>query len=244
MLNDFFSGAGYLIKGTRLAVKPELRRFILVPILINIAVFTAAIWLGTLYFETMLDWLLPESSEWWFESARTVIWILFGMIILLITFFTFTVVANIIGAPFNGLLSEMVEDQLAGKRPGEDEGVRQFISTIIPAIANEFKKLFYFTVCGAATSLILLIPGLNLIAPLAWIIFTSWMLALEYIAYPMENHNIFFSRARKELKGKKSITLGFGLTIMIATAIPLINFFVMPSAVAGATAMWLDRLRD
>ena len=60
----------------------------------------------------------------------------------------------------------------------------------------------------------------------------------------MENHNIYFSRARKELKGKKSITLGFGLTVMLATAIPLINFFVMPSAVAGATAMWLDRLRD
>lgn len=244
MLNDFLSGARYLIKGTRLLARPELRRFIVIPILINITVFTAAIWLGTIYFETMLDRLMPESSQWWFESVRTIVWILFGVIILLITFFTFTVIANIIGAPFNGLLAEIVEEQLAGKRPGENEGVRQFISTIIPSIANELKKLFYFTVSGVAIFLIFLIPGLNIISPLAWIIFTSWMLALEYIAYPMENHNIYFSRARKELKGKKSITLGFGLTVMLATAIPLINFFVMPSAVAGATAMWLDRLRD
>lgn len=244
MLNDFLSGARYLIKGTRLLARPELRRFIVVPILINITVFTAAIWLGTIYFETMLDRIMPESSQWWFESVRTIVWILFGVIILLITFFTFTVIANIIGAPFNGLLAEIVEEQLAGKRPGENEGVRQFISTIIPSIANELKKLFYFTVSGVAIFLIFLIPGLNIISPLVWIIFTSWMLALEYIAYPMENHNIYFSRARKELKGKKSITLGFGLTVMLATAIPLINFFVMPSAVAGATAMWLDRLRD
>ena len=244
MLNDFLSGARYLIKGTRLLARPELRRFIVVPILINITVFTAAIWLGTIYFETMLDRIMPESSQWWFESVRTIGWILFGVIILLITFFTFTVIANIIGAPFNGLLAEIVEEQLAGKRPGENEGVRQFISTIIPSIANELKKLFYFTVSGVAIFLIFLIPGLNIISPLVWIIFTSWMLALEYIAYPMENHNIYFSRARKELKGKKSITLGFGLTVMLATAIPLINFFVMPSAVAGATAMWLDRLQD
>ena len=163
MLNDFLSGAGYLIKGTRLLARPELRRFIVIPILINITVFTAAIWLGTIYFETMLDRLMPESSQWWFESVRTIVWILFGVIILLITFFTFTVIANIIGAPFNGLLAEIVEEQLAGKRPGENEGVRQFISTIIPSIANELKKLFYFTVSGVAIFLIFLIPGLNII---------------------------------------------------------------------------------
>lgn len=244
MFTEFLSGAGYLIKGTRLAAKPELRRFILIPILINITVFTAAIWFGAVYFETILDRLLPEGSQWWFESARTVIWILLGMIILLITFFTFSVIANIIGAPFNGLLSEIVEEQLTGKRPGEGEGVRQFISTIIPSIASEIKKLSYFILSGAMLFLILLIPVVNLVAPLAWIIFTSWMLALEYTAYPMENHNILFSRARKELKGKKSVMLGFGLTVMLATAVPLVNFFVMPSAVAGATALWLDRLRD
>lgn len=244
MLKDFLSGTGYLIKGIKLAARPELRRFILIPFLINIIVFSGAIWLGTIYFETMLDWLLPEGSAWWYESARTFIWILFGVITLLFIFFTFTVVANIIGAPFNGLLSEKVEELLSGVRPGEPSGVRQFLSTVIPSVLNEFRKFFYFISAGAVIFLILLIPGINIISPVAWAVFTSWMLALEYIAYPMENHNIYFSGARKELKGKKSAALGFGLSVMIATAVPLVNFLVMPAAVAGATSLWLDRLRD
>lgn len=244
MLKDFLSGTGYFIKGVRLAGRPELRRFILVPLLINIIVFSAAIWTGAVYFESMVNWLLPEGSTWWHESLRTLIWILFGVITLLLMFFTFTMAANIIGAPFNGLLSEKVEEMLSGERPGDDAGVRHFLATIIPAVLNEFRKLFYFIFTAAVLFLILLIPGINIISPLAWAVFTSWMLALEYIAYPMENHDIFFSRARKELKRGKSSALGFGLCVMAATAVPLVNFLVMPAAVAGATAMWVDRLRD
>jgi CysZ protein len=244
MINDFFSGTGYLLRGFRLVIRPELRRFILFPLLINIAMFTAAIWLGISYFETMLGWLLPEQGEWWFETARKAIWILFGAIIFMIVFFAFSVAANIIGAPFNGLLSEKVESCLSGSKPVTTEGTGNIISTAIPAVTNELKKLFYFLFWGIIVFIVLLIPGINIISPLAWAVFTSWMLALEYTAYPMENHNICFSAAKRELKKKKSATLGFGITVMFASAVPLVNFFVMPSAVAGATLMWVEHFQE
>jgi len=31
---------------------------------------------------------------------------------------------------------------------------------------------------------------------------------------------------------------------MVLTSIPIVNFFVMPIAVAGATAMWVEQLRS
>jgi CysZ protein len=89
----------------------------------------------------------------------------------------------------------------------------------------------------------LLIPGLNVLAPIIWLLFTSWMMSLEYIAYPMENHNVFFAMTRKRLKSKRSLSLGFGLAVMFCSMVPLINFLIMPAAVSGATALWLERFR-
>ena len=40
------SGAGYLIQGMGLIARPGLRRFVLIPLLINVAVFSAATWYG------------------------------------------------------------------------------------------------------------------------------------------------------------------------------------------------------
>jgi CysZ protein len=34
----------------------------------------------------------------------------------------------------------------------------------------------------------------------------------------------------------------FGAAVMVAIAIPLVNFLVIPAAVAGATILWVERL--
>ena len=69
------------------------------------------------------------------------------------------------------------------------------------------------------------------------------MLALEYAAYPMENHRVYFSQVRSHLKKHKLLAFGFGAAVMVASSIPFINFVVVPAAVAGATAMWVNRLK-
>ena len=44
------------------------------------------------------------------------------------------------------------------------------------------------------------------------------------------------------LYGLVLLALGFGGAVMVATAIPLVNFLVIPAAVAGATVLWVERL--
>jgi len=243
MFKDFLEGAKCFLRGFNLVMKPGLRRFVLVPLIINALLFTAAIWLGIAQFDTLMDWLLPEGSSWWAEFARVVLWVFFAAGVLLILLFTFTVVANLIGAPFNGLLSEKVEGYLSGKEIQESGGIRDFISSIIPSILSELRKLVYFLILGGLLLILSLIPVVNVIAPFLWAVFASWMLALEYIAYPMENHRISFSQVRTGLKRKKMLALGFGSAAMAITLIPVVNFLVMPAAVAGATVMWTERLK-
>jgi CysZ protein len=58
----------------------------------------------------------------------------------------------------------------------------------------------------------------------------------------MGNHNLFFNDELPLLKCHRNTALGFGWLLSLMTAIPVLNFFVMPVGVAGATALWVDRL--
>jgi len=73
-----------------------------------------------------------------------------------------------------------------------------------------------------------------------WFVFSAWMMAMQYIDYPMDNHRTTFDDMRKYLKTHRGISFGFGCAVMIAAMIPGVNFFVMPAAVAGATLMWVE----
>jgi len=58
----------------------------------------------------------------------------------------------------------------------------------------------------------------------------------------MGNHDLTFKQQKETLRKRRGLSLGFGGSLMILTSIPIINFIVMPVAVAGATAMWVDQL--
>jgi CysZ protein len=70
------------------------------------------------------------------------------------------------------------------------------------------------------------------------------MLAISYLDYPMANHGLSFPEQRRQLGQRRYLALGFGGATMFALAIPLVNFLVIPAAVAGATILWVERLES
>jgi CysZ protein len=88
-----------------------------------------------------------------------------------------------------------------------------------------------------------LIPVLYPVAPFLWLAFGAWMLALEYADYPMGNHGLRFPEQRRRLREQRLTSLGFGATALLLTMIPVVNFVAMPAAVAGATALWVQRFK-
>ena len=92
--------------------------------------------------------------------------------------------------------------------------------------------------------LITIIPGLNLIAPLAWLIYGAWMYSLQYTDYPMGNHNLFMKEELVILRKNRGNALGFGLATTLITIVPVLNFLAMPVAVSGATALWVKKLSN
>jgi len=240
-MSNPIKGAWYLITGLKLIFKPGIRVYVAIPLTINILIFGALIWFGAQQFGTFLEWLIPELPQW-LQWLSWILWIIFAIAGLLVLFFTFSLLANLVSAPFNGLLAEAVEFHLTGQKPQSGEG--GFIMSIIPSILHELKKIAYFIAWAIPFLVLFLIPGVNLAAPVLWFVFSAWMLALEYADFPMGNHNILFPQQRQTVSKKRFLNLGFGSAVSVATMTPILNFLVMPAAVAGATALWVEQLKQ
>ena len=90
--------------------------------------------------------------------------------------------------------------------------------------------------------LIAFVPGVNLAAPFAWVLYGSWLFAVEYCEYPLSNTGMRLGDVRRVLRSRRWLALGFGAGVMTLTVIPGINLVAMPSAVIGASLLWADRL--
>jgi len=170
---------------------------------------------------------------------RWLLWPLLAIAGLLMTFYTFTVIANLIAAPFNGLLAEKVETLITGKPPSAPGG--GIIKDLIPAISSEIRKLLYFLLRVIPLLILFVIPVVNIAAPFLWLAFSAWFMALEYGDFPMGNSGLKFKEEHALMKRIRLTNLGFGGGVTGLMAIPGLNFVAMPAAVIGATIMWCEQ---
>ncbi|MGB0466034.1 MAG: sulfate transporter CysZ [Pontibacterium sp.] len=231
-------GASYLVKGLQMLPDPRIRHFVLIPLLINIVLFTGAIWLLISQFEIWVDYWLSFLPDW-LSFLSWLLWPLFSLLVLLVVYYGFNLVANLIAAPFNGLLSEKVEKLLRGDIV-TDEGWKAVLALVPRAVAREFSKLAYYLPRFLFLLVISFIPGLNVIAPLLWFLFGAWMMAIQYCDYPMDNNKVSFAQMKLLLKAQRLTSVGFGSLVQLGMMIPVINLVLMPAAVVGATFYWVD----
>jgi len=242
-MQDLFKGAGYLLEGFRLVRAPGLRRFVAVPLLVNSLPFAVLIFAAAQGFGQLVAYLLDFLPDW-LQWLQYLLWPLFALSALLIFAYTFTLIANLIAAPFNGVLAEAVEKHLTAQSIDQTGGWQAIVKDIPRSLLSELQKLVYFALRALPLLLLFVIPGINFAAPLLWMLFSAWMLALEYADYPMDNHGLKFGQQRPRLRARPLLTLGFGVAVLGLTLVPVVNFLVMPAAVAGATALWTRELRQ
>jgi CysZ protein len=235
------TGMHYVFEGLRLIRQPGLRRYVAVPLLVSVVFFSAAILGLTHWLESLINMLLGYLPGW-LDWLQFILWPVFALLGLLIIFYSFSIVTNLIAAPFNGMLAEAVEKHLTGQ-PVETGGWKALVKDIVPSLVSELRKLLYFLLRALPLGLLFLIPGINLAAPFLWALFSAWMLVIEYIDYPMANHLLHFSEQRRLLRSRRFLAYGFGGGSLLLTMIPLLNFLAMPASVAGATALWVGELK-
>ncbi|MFT5395926.1 MAG: CysZ protein [Gammaproteobacteria bacterium] len=236
-MKQFRLGVNFLLSGFKLILKPGVRVYVIIPLLINSLLFTVAILYGANMLNELIDTLLVQWQ--WLEWLTWLLWPIFVIIALAIVFFCFSIIANLIGAPFNGFLSAAVERSLTGSEV-KAESKQALAKVIVLALKSEFQKILYFIIRAIPLLILFVLPIVNVAAPFIWFLFTAWMLTIEYGDYPMGNHDIDFKQQREKLRLNRQLAFGFGSGVMLLTMIPVINFLAMPVAVAGATRLFIE----
>jgi len=229
---NYIKGIYDCLSGFGMIFKSGIRPYVVIPFLINSILFGGAIYLLYQKIDGWMEQLLPD----WLYWLEWLIIPLFFITILVVVFFTFTLVANLIAAPFNSYLSASVEYKLTGAKPKNlvDEPVWK---TVVRTIGAEVRKTVYFLLWLIPLGLLTVIPVVNVAAPFAWFLFAAWSFSLEYMDSPLGNRGMLFEEVREYNRQNRMRSLGLGTGVFVMTSIPILNFLAMPVAVCAATKM-------
>ncbi|GAA3971648.1 sulfate transporter CysZ [Allohahella marinimesophila] len=246
MNSSFSRGAGYISSGFKIIRRPGLRLYVWLPIFLNLIVFSVLTYAAVTYTDLCFAWLMGFMPEW-LLFLEWLLWLVFGVLLLLVYSQTFVLLATLVGAPFYAILAERVEQQERAARGGPVEKsitqpntVAQLVKVLPLALARETRKLMYYLPRALLLLIVSFIPGINTVAPLLWLAFSMWMLAVEMVDYAVDQNGLPFIRVLTVLKRARMTSYGFGGTALAATYVPILNLFILPAAVAGGVLFWLD----
>jgi len=244
ILSATVSGPALIIEGLKLLWHPEIRWLVLTPLLINLLLFAtatgfAAQWLG--------DWLenMLSSVPDWLHWLAWIIWLLFTSLALMIYAFTFTIVANLIGSPFYGLITEKVISMTLASHSQAGQSSPSLLRVGWSSFMRQLQLMAYLVprtmVIGLLCVLISFIPLLNFVAPIILGSWAAWSLSLQYLDYPADAQQVSFAQLRRRAGDQRLQSMGFGLSALAASAIPLLNLLLLPATVIGGTLLWCRR---
>ncbi|TRW92879.1 sulfate transporter CysZ [Candidatus Methylobacter oryzae] len=232
--NNPVLAVSFLFKGLKLLSSPELRKFVIIPMLINVVLYSAALTLGYFYIADLIDQFIPN----WLHWLSWILWPLIFISFFIVIFFTFTVMANLLAAPFYGKLSAKTMAMVSDKAFATAE------QPLIKVLFAESKRMVYLLTRALPLLLLSIMPGINVLAPFLWALFGAWGMALEYLAYPLENQGVLFAEQKELVKSVKLGALSFGGLAVLGLTIPVLNVIIAPAAVIGATLYFNEIKRD
>lgn len=229
-------GWQFFIEGAGMLFAAPYRFYTLIPIMLNMLLLSGLSYYGI----SKLDELLGELSAWLPDFLRWLYFILMPLavisfLIMLSLFFTFFL--SILASPFNGFLCERVERQMG--LPEVNEPLSSVIMRVLP---REFAKLWYILPRYIGILVLSFIPVLNLIAPILWFWFGGWLMAFQYLDYSFDTHNKSIKELREAMQHQRISVVSFGIPILLLMSVPIVNWFVMPAAVIGATRYRVSRM--
>jgi CysZ protein len=242
MNGNIIRGIDYLMQGLRLLSRPGIRPFVLIPLLINIALFGGALWWGVQQVSA-LNAMLIGWLPGWLDWLSWLLWPIFFLLALLLVGYGFSILANLIAAPFNGYLAEKAEQLLTGAPLATENNWKTILLLIPRSIGRELRKILYFVPLLLGVFVLSMIPGINVAAaPLGFMV-AAWMMTLQYLDYPIDNHAMSFTQVKQGARLQRLTSMGFGGAVMLGTMIPVLNLVIMPAAVCGATAYWVNDVK-
>lgn len=217
---------------------PSLWKYIILPLLINIATFCLVIYLFLGPFFDYVMAKLPQGEAWYWLIFNYFLMAVALLIILVLVFFTFAVVGSFIASPFNDALSAQTEEVLTGAKLAVPFSLSAVLHDAARTLIVESKKIGIFLLGMAALLALQLLPVVGtLLSPLFSIGWTILFLVVEYTGYVFSRKQLDFSSQRRIIYRNSSVLLGFGAGLFCVLIIPFMQFLCIPLGVVGAVRL-------
>ncbi len=228
------TGVRSFVDGFAMARHPGLRHYVWLPVLVSLVVCVLGLYFAFDYLIGATNRWIASLPEWlsWLDMLLTPLLYILGV---LGGTWLFGLLAVLIASPFLGAFSMALERVRFGSAPAPETSIWTDIGS---SLIREARKLLYYLPRLLAVFLVTLIPVVNVAAPVIWLLFGAWTLAVQFVDYPTENRQRPFQETLRMLKSNRAAALSFGLCATGALMIPLLNFLLIPVAVAGGTLLW------
>ncbi|MBT2440261.1 EI24 domain-containing protein [Streptomyces sp. ISL-36] len=241
-MRDFGAGFGYLVQGQKWVGRHgRWFGFGLLPGLVTLVLYVGAL-IGLGYgADDLTSWATPFADDWtspWQGLLRgflTALVFVFGLFLAVITF---TAVTLLVGQPFYELLSEQVDRTEGGDVP--ESGLPLWRELWISA-RDSLRVVLRVALYGVLLFACGFIPVVGqTVVPVLGFCVSGFFLAEELTAVALQRRGVELKERLGLLRGRRMLTLGFGVPLALAFLVPLVAVFLMPGAVAGATLMVRD----
>lgn len=244
----FFSALVYPLRGARFVYVQHrgLARFWVPPIGLSAVALVAVIWLALATHDRIAAamWQAPAGDGAWdvilHGLQRTLSWLvalaLMGAGAVVVALLT-----SVIAAPFNDALSEAVEALESGVPP-RPASLRRMLTDLRRTLGLELGKwTLYVALMGPLLLLSWLVPGPGTVLYVACGgVITVLFFAIDYLDFSAARHDLSVRQRVALVRRNLTSVAGLGLGIWALLFVPVLNLFLMPAAVAGATLMFLD----
>ncbi|MFE3903095.1 EI24 domain-containing protein [Streptomyces sp. NPDC059153] len=241
-MRDLGAGFGYLIKGQRWVGRHgRWFGFGLLPGLITLVLYAAAL-VGLGYgADNLVTWVTPFADDWsspWLGLLRNTLTVLVFALGLFLAVITFTAVTLLVGQPFYESLSEQVDRTEGGEVP--ESGLPLWRELWISA-RDSVRILVRVGLYSVLLFALGFIPVVGqTVVPVIGFCVTGYFLAEELTAVALQRRGMVLKDRLALLRGRRMLTLGFGVPLGLAFLVPFVAVFLMPGAVAGATLLARD----
>ncbi|MBX7115548.1 MAG: EI24 domain-containing protein [Myxococcaceae bacterium] len=189
----------------------------------------------------LLIGLWPVSRHWgehlfgaggWREAAGTGVAVLTYLFLLAVSALT---VPTLLLAPLQDPISEATEVR-CGDFTAPPFSLSRLVRGALLSATHNLARLFFMLAGLAVLFPLNFIPVAgNVIWGVAGALWSMWWLAVEYVSGPMARHMLPFKAVLRALAARPALALGLGAALYVMLWVPVVNFFLVPTAVVSAT---------
>lgn len=237
----FWRGFRYPMRGLRyLRDHPDLWGWVAIPAALNLGLFVLGLvstWLAAPRLLGLV-WTQPEHGlavALWFISA----WILRLGLAAVVGMGVY-LVAGVLSAPFNEVISERVEQAELGDA-GEPFGLQVFLRDTGISVLHSLASLLAYGAVMLPLLALNLLPAVGSVLSmvLSWAV-TGAFLAREMLDGVTSRRRMSLGAKVRLVRTHLALMEGFGVAMNLMLWVPLLNFLCLPIGVVGATLLYCD----